>query len=80
MKIKSLEYDKTADFSLVELKQDYPGRITPHCKKHGAMNKLNDIWRCLSEYSRDDPKEGETIGVFRDRVCNACCVEDEDGN
>ncbi len=42
---------KFADISLVELKGERP---TPHCKKHGAMNKATSyedgsgIWRCFS--------------------------------
>ena len=41
-----------ADFSLVEIKNN-----TPHCKKHGAMNKVSHhkdnggIWRCISTTS-----------------------------
>lgn len=66
------DFDGKEDFSLVEIKNG-----KPYCKKHGAMNKMNkEVWRCLSEYGRDEPKEGETVGKFRDRVCNACCVED----
>ena len=36
-----------ADISLVTLKNNYP-----HCKKHGAMNKVTKegIWRCLSTW------------------------------
>lgn len=43
-----------ADFDLVIIKGDNTCRPTPHCKKHGAMNKMNvhedsgGIWRCIS--------------------------------
>ncbi len=38
---------KDADFNLVEISNG-----TPHCKVHGAMNRLtaNGIWRCMSTY------------------------------
>lgn len=63
-------------FQLVELEEG-AGRLTPHCKIHGAMNKMceRDIWRCLSEYGRREVQEGETIGKFQDRTCPACCIE-----
>ncbi len=74
MIIKDSEFDN-GDFSLVELKEG-AGRLTPHCKKHGAMNKFADnIWRCITQYGREDPKDGETIGRFIDRTCDACCIE-----
>lgn len=65
------DLDGEEDFSLVEIIDDRPS-----CKVHGAMNKVSkEVWRCLAQYGRDNPKEGETIGKFRDRVCNACCFE-----
>ena len=45
---------KFADLSLVYIDDKTK---TPYCKKHGAMNKLNNFednsgyWRCLSVYS-----------------------------
>ena len=58
------------DFSLVEIKNG-----TPHCKKHGAMNKFpNGIWRCLSEYGHEK-KDGNSMPTFKDRTCCACCFE-----
>jgi len=64
--------DGKEDFSLVEIKNN-----TPHCKKHGAMNVFPEtkLWRCLSQYGRAELRDGETIGKFINRVCNACCVE-----
>lgn len=50
MKIELIQY---ADFDLVEIIQG-----TPHCKKHGAMNKMNRFedgggyWRCLGPVSK----------------------------
>ena len=64
-------------FELVELADDgHIGRLTPHCKIHRAMNKMesNNIWRCLSEYGRE-LKEGNSLPTFKDRVCLACCQE-----
>lgn len=67
------DLDGSEDFSLIEVREN---DNRPSCIVHGAMNKVSkDIWRCLAQYGRDDPKEGETIGKFRDRVCNACCLE-----
>jgi hypothetical protein len=54
-----------ADFDLVEIKNG-----TPHCKKHGAMNKMNTLedgggyWRCLS-----------AITTHNDTACRAGCCE-----
>ena len=54
-----------ADVSLVFIEDKTK---TPHCKKHGAMNKLNKFednsgyWRCISVVSK-------TV----DTVCRAGC-------
>lgn len=46
--------DKNTNFDLVELKSDRPGTVeTPHCKIHGAMNKVSvfedgGLWRCCT--------------------------------
>ena len=79
MKIKLLDWNKEDEegFKLVELADDGNiGRLTPHCKIHRAMNKLekHNIWRCLSEYGHE-LKEGQTCPTFRDRTCPACCIE-----
>jgi len=54
MKIAPIE-DNSTNFTLVELKTDRENTfITPHCKVHGAMNKVsvhNDgggYWRCCT--------------------------------
>ncbi len=61
-----------ADLTLVEIKQG-----TPHCLKHGAMNKMNTLedgggyWRCISVISG-----GEFNGQkMNDNVCRAGCCE-----
>jgi hypothetical protein len=60
--------DEFSKLDLVEIKDG-----TPHCKIHGAMNKLTKggIWRCFSAYSVD-LKTGEMI----ERTCNASCIID----
>jgi hypothetical protein len=66
-------------FELVELADDTNiGRLTPHCKIHRAMNKMeqHNIWRCLSEYGRE-LKEGNSLPTFKDRTCIACCQEED---
>lgn len=61
MKIEEIKF---ADISLIEIKE------TPHCKKHGAMNKMNTFedgggyWRCLSYITKTN-----------DTACRAGCVE-----
>ena len=50
MKIEKCE---NLDLSLVELRDDGNiGRLTPHCKEHGAMLQVSEWnkWRCLTSY------------------------------
>lgn len=81
MKIKMLDWNEEdkEGFKLVKLKQDYPESITPHCKNHGAMNKLpeHNIWRCLAMYGHKE-LEGHNMPKFLDRTCKACCIEEEE--
>lgn len=59
-----------ADFELVEVIAKNDCNPTPHCKKHGAMNKMNTLedgggyWRCLSYVTREN-----------DNACRAGCCE-----
>ena len=61
MTIKPINF---SDFDLVIVKG------TPHCKKHGAMNKMNKLedgggyWRCIG-----------FINDKNDNVCRAGCLE-----
>jgi hypothetical protein len=56
---------KFADFELVTLHKN-----TPHCKLHGAMNKMNTLehgggyWRCIS-----------TVSKTTENCCRAGCIE-----
>lgn len=66
-----------ADFSLVEIKDG-----TPHCKTHGAMNKLTrhedggGIWRCITVHSITKIRDGNQISKKEnDCVCRAGCIE-----
>ncbi len=62
MKIEPINF---AEISLVEIKQG-----TPHCLKHGAMNKITKLedgggyWRCLSMVTK-----------LNDNACRAGCKE-----
>lgn len=62
MKIEPIDL---SDISLVEIKNG-----TPHCKKHGAMNKLNRLedgggyWRCVHVPSMQN-----------ENTCRAGCLE-----
>lgn len=68
MNIQPINY---ADISLVEIKmnRDIPNR-TPHCKLHGAMNKMNTLedgggyWRCVTYVTKNN-----------DNACRAGCIE-----
>jgi len=49
MELKPID-DGNSDFDLVELRDDGNiGRLTPHCKIHGAMLKVSEhgYWRCV---------------------------------
>ncbi len=62
MKIEEINF---ADINLVEIKNG-----TPHCLKHGAMNKMTKTedgggyWRCLAAVSKTN-----------DTACRAGCKE-----
>ncbi len=75
MNIKEL---KDADLSLVILKTDDPRlRPTPHCIRHGAMNKLTKegIWRCVTTYKVERGPGLPPQGRIIDNVCKAGCQE-----
>lgn len=62
MKINTIE-DNNTNFELVELcDKGGVGYLTPHCKVHGAMNKVSvydggGMWRCLQGQCRAGCKE-----------------------
>jgi hypothetical protein len=71
-----------ADFSLVELKSTNECQPTPHCKNHGAMNKITmhedggGIWRCISIHSITTIKNGNSVSKKEnDCVCRAGCIQ-----
>lgn len=63
--MKTYEPINFSDFSLVKIKDG-----TPHCDKHGAMNKMNTLedgggyWRCITAVSKQN-----------DTLCRAGCCE-----
>jgi len=62
-----------ADFALVEIVNK-----TPHCKKHGAMNKttINGIWRCITVAGYKTAVNGNSKGqIHVENVCRAGCCE-----
>lgn len=67
MKISPINF---ADFKLVEVKTENDCSPTPHCKKHGAMNKMNILedgggyWRCITFVTK-----------YNDTSCRAGCCE-----
>lgn len=79
MEIKELEF---SDFSLVEVKTTNECSPTPHCKVHGAMNKITrhedggGIWRCLAAHSITTIKIGNSVSKKEnDTICRAGCIE-----
>lgn len=72
-----------ADFSLVHLHSTQDGvQLTPHCKIHGAMNKMTvfedggGIWRCISAHSRTKIVNGNSISYKEnDSICRAGCQQ-----
>lgn len=78
MEIKAIEvYSENgggdADFNLVEIRDG-----TPHCRKHGAMNKFpnQNIWRCVSTYRYIKDIKGQKH--FKENDCLAGCIEVND--
>jgi hypothetical protein len=62
------------DLSLVEMRDDgNTGRLTPHCRLHGAMNKINEngVWRCIHTYRME---QTETRPKLIENNCRAGCV------
>lgn len=75
MKIEPLEL---ADFDLVEVKTTNECKPTPHCKKHGAMNKItaDGIWRCITVSGYREVWNGNARGeVHLETICRAGCSE-----
>jgi hypothetical protein len=84
MKIREIEL---SDFSLVKVRTTNECNPTPHCNKHGAMNKISmhedggGIWRCISVPAIGRVKVKQSNGSFawgnveHDSVCRAGCEE-----
>lgn len=59
-----------SDFNLVVIKTTNDCNPTPHCVKHGAMNKMNRLedgggyWRCTAYVNKEN-----------DNACRAGCCE-----
>ena len=83
MILKPLE---SADLTLVELRDDgHIGRLTPHCKVHGAMNEVTPagLWRCMAytvearpyqAISSEKKKRNEPPPRLIENGCRAGCV------
>ena len=71
MNIKPLS---DSDFQRVEILNG-----TPHCKKHGAMNKItpDGIWRCItvSGYRVVKNDQGGLGKLHQETICRAGCEE-----
>lgn len=69
MKIQPIEH---AEFHLVQMKE------TPHCIRHGAMNKITSdgIWRCVTVAGYENVNENGAKGkVHKENICRAGCQE-----
>lgn len=85
MKIEPLAL---ADFDLVEVKTTNECKPTPHCKNHGAMNKItaDGIWRCISvtgfeSVIQDGSKQKgnhSSAEIHKETICRAGCSEIND--
>ena len=69
MKIQKL---KDADINKVIIVNNYP-----HCKEHGAMNKMTQdgIWRCVSTYAYVKGKDPRGPLKLKENNCNAGCQQ-----
>lgn len=79
MDIKPIEM---AEFNLVVVKTTNTCNPTPHCKNHGAMNKMNTLedgggyWRCITVSGYRKSKEGNSISLKSiENICRAGCCE-----
>ena len=71
-----------ADFESVVVKTTNECLPTPHCIKHGAMNKITrnedggGIWRCLSAVSITTVRVGNSVSKKEnDTPCRAGCMQ-----
>ncbi len=74
MKINPIK-DNNSRFDLVLLRDDGNiGRLTPYCKRHGAMIKVSEvgIWRCIRAKSLEPDKVTDEY----EGDCRAGCIED----
>lgn len=65
-----------ADFNLVEIING-----TPHCKKHGAMNKItaDGFWRCITISGYKTIVNGNSKSkVHCETICRAGCLEENE--
>lgn len=80
MNIHELEM---SDFALVEVKSINDCAPTPHCKKHGAMNKITKdengggTWRCISVVGIRNTvtSYGAKAKIEVDGICRAGCYQ-----
>lgn len=76
MQIESIEH---GEIELVVLRSNNGGgRLTPHCEKHGAMNKItkDGFWRCLTVTGYKPVNNGNAKGgTHVETICRAGCKE-----
>ncbi len=71
-----------AEFDLVELMTANDCRPTPHCKNHGAMNKITldanggGFWRCIAITGYKKVVNGNSVALVHcETICRAGCNE-----
>lgn len=77
-KAMEIEPIELADFDLVEVKSTNECKPTPHCKKHGAMNKITSdgFWRCIAISGYRIAMNGNAKGqVHLETICRAGCKQ-----
>ncbi len=70
MKIEPIQ---EANFKLV-----YIHNGKPHCKKHGAMNKItkDGFWRCITVVGYQKIVKGNSVSYkHKENICRAGCKE-----
>ncbi len=75
MKVEPIQL---ASFDLVEIKSTNECTPTPHCKKHGAMNKItaDGFWRCISISGYKLVTNGNSKSQLHiETICRAGCKQ-----
>ena len=73
-----IEEIQDADFSLVKLRTTSDYNPTPHCDKHGAMNRItkDGFWRCITVSGFKRIVNGNSVSEKHvETICRAGCYQ-----